>query len=225
MGFEAVERACEASHGVSQLGAAPYAGSRTTASGAEGFTREALLAKLEADTLPDPGILPRGTPMASALDGVTVLDLSTGPAAGLATMFLADHGACVVRPIDAQAPHLREGGFVVWDRGKACTRLDLDGVRAELKGSGCPARGTPAAEYARLLRGADVLVEDFAPNSARQRLVAWPSLQQLNPRLVACSLTAYGKRGPWKDDPAIDELVLARTGLLSGMPGFRPAPV
>jgi crotonobetainyl-CoA:carnitine CoA-transferase CaiB-like acyl-CoA transferase len=163
--------------------------------------------------------------MASALDGVTVLDLSTGPAAGLATMFLADHGARVVRLIDAQAPHLREGGFVVWDRGKACTRLDLDGVRAELKGSGCPARGTPAAEYARLLRGADVLVEDFAPNSARQRLVAWPSLQQLNPRLVACSITAYGKRGPWKDDPAIDELVLARTGLLSGMPGFRPAPV
>ncbi|HSR79305.1 MAG TPA: CoA transferase, partial [Hyphomicrobiaceae bacterium] len=163
--------------------------------------------------------------MATALDGVTVLDLSTGSAAGLATMFLADHGARVVRLMDVEAPHLREGGFVVWDRGKECTRLDLDGAVAEFAGAGCPAHGTPAAEYIGLLRGADVLVEDFAPSSARQRLVAWPSLEQLNPRLVACSITAYGKRGPWQDDPAIDELVLARTGLLSGMPGFRPAPV
>ena len=163
--------------------------------------------------------------MASALDGLTVLDLSTGPAAGLATMFLADHGARVVRLIEEGAPHLREGGFVVWDRGKACTKLDLAGAHADLQAAGCPAGGTPAAEYVRLIRGADVLVEDFAPSSARQRLVAWPRLRQLNPRLVACSITAYGKRGPWKDEPAIDDLVLARTGLLSGMPGFRPAPV
>ena len=41
----------------------------------------------------------------------------------------------------------------------------------------------------------------------------------------ACSITAYGKRGPWKDEPPIEDLVLARTGLLAGMPGFRPAPV
>ena len=163
--------------------------------------------------------------MASALDGLTVLDLSTGPAAALATMFLADHGARVVRLLSKEASHLREGGFVVWDRGKGCATLDLDGALAELEGAGLPGRGTPAAEYVRLLRGADVLVEDFAPRSARQRLVAWPRLQQLNPRLVACSITAYGKRGPWKDEPAIDDLVLARTGLLSGMPGFRPAPV
>jgi crotonobetainyl-CoA:carnitine CoA-transferase CaiB-like acyl-CoA transferase len=163
--------------------------------------------------------------MASALDGLTVLDLSTGPAAGLATMFLADHGARVVRLTGEEAPHLREGGFVVWDRGKENATLDLDGALEELAGAGCPARGTPAAQYVRLLRGIDVLVEDFAPSSARQRLVAWPNLQQLNPRLVACSITAYGKRGPWKDEPAIDDLVLARTGLLSGMPGFRPAPV
>ena len=53
----------------------------------------------------------------------------------------------------------------------------------------------------------------------------WSRLQRLNPRLVACSITAYGKRGPWKDEPPIEDLVLARTGLLSGMPGFRPAPV
>ena len=58
-----------------------------------------------------------------------------------------------------------------------------------------------------------------------QRLVEWTRLKPVNPRLVACSITAYGKRGPWKDEPPIEDLVLARTGLLAGMPGFRPAPV
>ena len=167
--------------------------------------------------------------MACALDGLTVLDLGTGPAASLATMFLSDHGARVVRLIAPGTPHLREGGFVVWDRGKACVTLDLD---AALDGLNAPSTAqvgiqacTPAADLLRLIASADVLVEDFAPSSPRQRLVEWPQLKRLNPRLVSCSITAYGKRGPWKDEPPIEDLVLARTGLLSGMPGFRPAPV
>ena len=163
--------------------------------------------------------------MACALDGLTVLDLGSGPAAALATMFLGDNGARVVRLVAPGTPHLREGGFIVWDRGKACATLDLDAALAEITASHAPRAGTPAAEFARLVAGADVLVEDFAPGSPLQRLVDWPRLQRLNPRLVACSITAYGKRGPWKDEPPIEDLVLARTGLLSGMPGFRPAPV
>jgi len=167
--------------------------------------------------------------MACALDGVTVLDLGSGPAAALATMFLGDNGARVVRLVAPGAPHLREGGFIVWDRGKVCATLDLGAALAGLDASGTdPAGikpGSPAAEFARLVAGADVLVEDFAPSSPLQRLVEWRHLQRLNPRLVSCSITAYGKRGPWKDEPPIEDLVLARTGLLSGMPGFRPAPV
>jgi crotonobetainyl-CoA:carnitine CoA-transferase CaiB-like acyl-CoA transferase len=163
--------------------------------------------------------------MACALDGLTVLDLSTGPAAALATMFLADHGARVVRLVAPDSPHLRDGGFVVWDRGKGCVALDLDAALDGLDAVGSAQAGTPAAEFVRLVAGADVLVEDFAPSSPLQRLVEWSKLKRLNPRLVSCSITAYGKRGPWKDEPPIEDLVLARTGLLSGMPGFRPAPV
>ena len=167
--------------------------------------------------------------MACALDGLTVLDLSTGPAAALATMFLGDHGARAIRLLTPGTPHLRAGGFIVWDRGKACVTLDLDAALEGIDAAGTAelgaVAGSPAVEFARLVAGADVLVEDFAPASPLQRLVAWPRLKSLNPRLVACSITAYGKRGPWKDEPPIEDLVLARTGLLSGMPGFRPAPV
>src|SRR5687767_7169879 len=96
-----------------------------------------------------------GTPMASALDGMTVLDLSTGSAAALATMFLSDHGARVVRLVATQSCHLRQGGFVVWDRGKACAMLDLTLALDGLGSSGAhqAREGTPAAEFLRLVAG------------------------------------------------------------------------
>lgn len=154
--------------------------------------------------------------MASTLDGITVLDLSTGSAAALATMFFSDHGARVIRLVDPKDAIMREGGFVVWDRGKECLKLDIKAA-AENRDK--------ADLFRRLIQGADVLIDDFAPSSPCQVLVDGEWLQSLNPRLVSCSITAFGKRGPLKDEPPIDDLVLARMGVLGGMPGFRPAPV
>lgn len=163
--------------------------------------------------------------MARALDGITILDLGNGPACAFATMLLSDHGARVIRLVAPGEPHFRDGGFVVWDRGKECVAFDLDGAAAELAQAASPTPGSKAARFVRLVAGADVLIEDFAPSSPRQQLVRAAWLKQVNPRLVSCSITAYGKAGPWKDEPPIDDLVLARTGVLAGMPGYRPAPV
>ena len=145
--------------------------------------------------------------MACALDGLTVLDLSTGSAAALATMFLGDHGARVVRLIAPGSSHLRQGGFIVWDRGKACATLDLNLALDGLASSGTHQvqDGRPAAEFLRLVAGTDVLVEDFAPGSPLQRLVDWPRLKRLNPHLtgiaqrVDCDLlgAAIVLSSPW----------------------------
>jgi len=156
--------------------------------------------------------------MAKTLDGITVLDLGTGAAAAFATMLLSDLGARVVRVVDPEAPLYRDGGFVVWDRGKECVALDLSILDHEDDGK-------DARLYRRLIAGADVLVDDFAPSSGLQRLVDPGWLAVTNGRLVSCSITAYGKHGSLKDEPPIEELVLARTGVMGGMPGFRPAPV
>ncbi|MEC7657340.1 MAG: CoA transferase, partial [Pseudomonadota bacterium] len=154
--------------------------------------------------------------MASTLDGITVLDLSTGAPAALATMFLSDHGARVVRIVAPNDQTMRDGGFIVWDRGKELLKLDLNDA----------AKNRDNADlFCRLVKGADVLIDDFAPSSPCQTLVDAAWLRSLNPRLVSCSITAFGKRGPLKDEPPIDDLVLARMGVLGGMPGFRPAPV
>ena len=154
--------------------------------------------------------------MPSILDGITILDLSTGPAAALATMLLSDQGARVIRVSGPDAPLFRDGGFIIWDRGKECVALDLDQATG----------GTPqAARFRELVAAADILVEDFAPSSQHQELVTAERLAEINPRLISCSVTAYGKRGALKDEPPIEDLVLARMGVLGGLPGFRPAPV
>ena len=68
--------------------------------------------------------------MASTLDGITVLDLTQGPAGAYATMFLSDHGARVIRVVDTKDSTSRHGGYLVWDRGKECVRLDLAQIQS-----------------------------------------------------------------------------------------------
>ena len=169
--------------------------------------------------------------MASALDGITVLDLTDGPAGALTTMFLCDHGARVIRVVDTSDTTPRRGGYLVWDRGKECMRLDFSQIVPPAQSGYVSTTHTPTASedqslsYGRLLRGADVLVEDFAPSSRHQAMVSFDWLSALNPRLIHCSITAYGKYGPLKDEPPIDDLVMARMGILGSQPGFRPPPV
>jgi crotonobetainyl-CoA:carnitine CoA-transferase CaiB-like acyl-CoA transferase len=169
--------------------------------------------------------------MASALDGVIILDLTEGPAGALATMLLCDHGAQVIRVVDMHANAPRRGGYLVWDRGKECMQLDLSQIEPPPQRSRSPAApgqttlGNPTGAYARLIRSADVLVEDFSPASGRQNLIQANWLTVLNPRLIHCSITAYGMHGALKDEPPIDDLVMARAGILTTQPGFRPGPV
>jgi crotonobetainyl-CoA:carnitine CoA-transferase CaiB-like acyl-CoA transferase len=149
--------------------------------------------------------------MVRTLDGITVLDLSTGAAAAQASMMLGDHGARVIRLVVPGEAEFRDGGFIVWDRGKECLALDAVGGDRNI--------------FDDLIAGADILIEDNAPSAPLGDLCDPTRLSGLNPRLIPCSITAYGHKGPLKDEPAQDDLVLARMGVLGGMPGFRPAPV
>jgi crotonobetainyl-CoA:carnitine CoA-transferase CaiB-like acyl-CoA transferase len=146
-------------------------------------------------------------------------------------MLLCDHGARVIRVVDIHDTAPRRGGYLVWDRGKECVQLDLSRIdprphdSRSHAGAGQTASEDPAAFYGRLIRRADVVVEDFPPSSSRQAIVQSDWLAALNPRLIHCSITAYGKHGPLKDEPPIDELVMAQAGILATQPGFRPGPV
>ena len=146
--------------------------------------------------------------MAGALDDITVIDLTKGAAGALSTMFLADHGARVIRVVETAAQVLRDGGYRVWDRGKEAVLCD----------------SRDEGPLHALIAGADVVIEDFGP-AQRPATLAAATLRAGSPRLIVCSITAYGEVGPLADEPAIDDLVLARLGVLAGLPGFRDGPI
>ncbi|MCH8206503.1 MAG: CoA transferase [Chloroflexi bacterium] len=153
--------------------------------------------------------------MTRALDGITVIDMTDGMAGAMSTMFLCDNGAGVVCIDDAAgAARHKAPGYMVWDRGKQSIFLDLSSGR----------ESADIASFDSLIKSADVLVETLPPSSTLQSVVDYDRLSSINPRLVHCSITAYGKTGPLKDEPPIDDLVMARTGILANQPGVRPGP-
>jgi crotonobetainyl-CoA:carnitine CoA-transferase CaiB-like acyl-CoA transferase len=151
--------------------------------------------------------------MASALDGLRIIDFSRVLAGPLATMVLADLGASVVkverpgRGDDTRAwgpPYDADGEstyFQSVNRNKRSVALDL-GVRAD------------AARARALIAGADVVVENFRPGVMDRLGLGYEDLRRDSPGLVYCSITGFG-RGAGAALPGYDLLVQALGGLMS----------
>ena len=139
--------------------------------------------------------------MGAALEGLKVLDLSSGIAGPMATMMLADNGASVTR-IEPPAgdPFATQSGYAVWHRGKRNAVIDLTS-----------ASGREA--FMALAATADIVVESFAPGTAVRLGVDHATLSMVNPRLITCTISGYGRDNAHSDRPGIDALVAARTGL------------
>jgi crotonobetainyl-CoA:carnitine CoA-transferase CaiB-like acyl-CoA transferase len=164
------------------------------------------------------------TDVTGPLDGVLVADFSRVLAGPLAAMTLGDLGADVVkveRPdggddTRAWGPPWREGEstyFLGLNRNKRSVALDL-GDAGDL-------------ELARELAGrADVLIESFRPGLMARWGLDGDTLRERNPRLVTCSITAFGT-GAGAGLPGYDFLLQAMGGLMSitGEPDGRPLKV
>lgn len=147
------------------------------------------------------------------LDGLRVLDLTRNLAGPFCTMTLADLGADVIkveRPgtgddTRAWSPPTWDGiatAFLSANRGKRSLAVDLD--RPE------------GVEVVRdLARRADVVVESFRPGSLDKRGLGYDRLKLENPRLIYCSISAYGQVGPMRDQPGYDPVLQAHTGIMS----------
>lgn len=155
------------------------------------------------------------------LDDVKVLDLSRVLAGPACTQTLSDLGAEVWK-IEAPAgddtrswmpPDI--GGestyFLCCNRGKKSVMLDLR-----------TAAGKQAARD--LAVRADVLVENFRPGVLDRFGLSYEALSALNPRLIYCSISGYGRTGPRSADPGYDFSIQAESGLMSitGEPSGQP---
>ncbi|MBI2382507.1 MAG: CoA transferase [Gammaproteobacteria bacterium] len=139
--------------------------------------------------------------MTGVLAKIRVLDLSWGIAGPMTTMLMADHGADVIK-IEPPGgdPYRGQLGYKVWQRGKRSAVFDLKNAADK-------------DAFLALVKTADVLVESYTPGVTGKLGVDYKTLSALNPRLVYCSITGYGRDNPHSQRPAYDALVAARTGL------------
>jgi crotonobetainyl-CoA:carnitine CoA-transferase CaiB-like acyl-CoA transferase len=146
------------------------------------------------------------------LEGLRVIDLSLFLPGPLATQFMADHGAEVVKveSLEGGEPNREIGArrdgvsvyFANTHRGKKSLALNLkapEGVEALL----------------RLAEKSDVLIEAFRPGVVDRLGIGYRQVSARAPRLVYASIAAFGQSGPYRDLAAHDLATEAMTGVLS----------
>ncbi|HEY8449218.1 MAG TPA: CoA transferase [Bacillota bacterium] len=163
--------------------------------------------------------------MAGILDGITVLDLTRNVAGPFCTMTLGDLGARVIkveRP--GSGDDTRDWHPPSWN-GYSATFLALNRNKESLAVDIDQPEGQEIVR--RLAVKADVVVESFRAGSLEKRGLAYEQIRELNPRVIYCSISGFGSRGPYRDRPGYDPLIQAYSGVMSvtGEPGRPPVRV
>lgn len=153
-----------------------------------------------------------------ALDGVTVLDLTQHIAGPYATRLLADYGANVIKvekpggdvaralpPFQGkQVDRERSGTFFYLNCNKRSVVLDL-----------ATEPGKRALE--QLIKGADIVIESFAPGTFEKLGFGWERVRSLKPGLPLVSISNFGQQGPYRDYKLTDLVLYAFAGEMYSM--------
>lgn len=145
------------------------------------------------------------------LQGIRVLDMTTNISGPTLTMILADLGAEVIKveklsgdEARKMEPKLQEDGvyFLNINRQKKSVTLNMkeDSDRKKL---------------IELIKTADVFVENYRLGVAQKLGIDYEAIKKINPKLIYCSLSAYGQNGPKKSYPGYDAIMQAETGIMS----------
>src|ERR1700730_17453599 len=147
------------------------------------------------------------------LSGIIVLDFSHALAGPYCTLLLADYGAAVykIESPDAGDPARGWGPpfvgnqasyFVGLNRGKRSVSINLkcrQGIELCL----------------RMMEKVDIVIENFRPGTMSRLGLGYEHARARNPRLIYCSISGYGQNGPLRDEPAMDLILQASSGLMS----------
>ena len=145
--------------------------------------------------------------MAGPCTGLTVLDFSLGMPGAICTLVLADYGAEVIKVEPPGGDPFRfQPAWISWNRGKKGIVLDL--------------KTAEGREQAIHLAGeADVLVEAFRPGDMAEWGLGYDTLSHLCPRLVYCSITGFGQKGPLRRVKGYEGVVAAKAGRMLNLEG------
>jgi CoA:oxalate CoA-transferase len=150
-----------------------------------------------------------------ALEGIRVLDVTIWQQGPMTTAMLSDWGADVIKiegpdSVDPGRSMIRyevtPGGvnayFETHNRNKRGIVLDLK-------------TGRGREVFYRLMEDADVVVQNFRPGVNKRLGIDYETLARINPKLIYCSASGFGLKGPDAGNPALDPLAQARGGVMS----------
>ena len=168
-------------------------------------------------SLPAPGPLPAWVPppplaagpgASRPLEGVRVLDMGSVIAGALAGAVLANLGAEVIKIESPEGDPFRSDGgpFLACNRGKRGLGIDLK---------------QPGAKemFLDLVRQSDVVLDNYRFGVRKRLGVDYEALRQVNPRIISCSVNAYGDAGPRAPLPGFDPLLQAEGGMMAAQGG------
>ena len=159
--------------------------------------------------------------MIAPLDGLTVIDVTEGIAGPQCTKHLGDAGALVVKVEPLEGDVARTWGapfvgndsalFVELNRSKQSVALNIEGKKAR-------------DVLVQFISSADVFIHDKTPVDVDKLDISYEQLRSLNPRLVYCSLTAFGEEGPYRNLGASELTIQAMTDYLRCLGHLPEAP-
>ncbi|WP_298986449.1 CoA transferase [uncultured Roseibium sp.] len=154
--------------------------------------------------------------MSKPLEGIRVLDLTNVLAGPFCCHHLAHLGAEVIK-VEAAGrgdlarklgadPDLNEKGmgvsFLAQNAGKKSVTVNLKHPKGR-------------ALFIKLVRSADVLVENFRPGVMDRLQVGYEALKKEQPELIYCAISGFGQDGPWVHRPAYDQIIQGASGVMS----------
>src|ERR1700687_739186 len=148
--------------------------------------------------MPDP---PLQALPAHALQDVRLLELAhliAGPTCG---MYLADMGADVIKVESRESPDASRPVYGVARAGEGILHLPVNANKRAL----CLDLGKPLGRetFYRVVKTADVVLEGYRNGVAEKLGIDYATLAPMNPRLIYCSLSAFGPDGPWRNKPGL----------------------
>ena len=149
-----------------------------------------------------------------SLKGIRVLDFAQVGAGPTCGMQLGDLGADVTK-IEGPAGDLGRKLGPPWQKGESVVSMSFNRNKRSLVIDMKKNEGAPVVK--RMVREADVVLESFRPGVMDKLGIGYAALATVNPRLVYCSISAYGQTGPWRDKPGVDGIVQAVSGLMSNI--------
>ena len=158
-------------------------------------------------------------PASSALSRFRVLDLSRVRAGPTCVKQLADFGADVIKIESPPGVDANEG------MGGPREGPDFQNLHRNKRSMTLNLKLPEGREvFARLVKNADVVVENYRPDVKYRLGLDYESLKAINPRIILASISGFGQDGPYLDRPGFDQIAQGMSGLMSvtGFPGQGP---